>query len=61
MFGAGSAVVVVCTRRWYVTLEEKVGGLEEIFIVTPKRLPCTTHSDDANIRVAQRDHEAAQS
>jgi len=38
-----------------------MGALAEIFSLARKRLPRATHSDDANIRVAQGDHEAAQS
>lgn len=39
----------------------KTGVLGGIFIIARRRLPCATHSDDANIEVAQHRHEAAQS
>lgn len=51
----------MCGRRWYVICKQRLGDLEGIFSIARKSLPCATHSDDANIEVAQGDHEAAHS
>lgn len=62
MLGAGSTGVVLCVEESGMGLcKHRLEDSGGIFSIARKNLPCATHSDDANIEVAQGDHEAAQS